>query len=593
LKKRLQRCVGPRLRRTGEPEGFRSPPSIAGAAACWLLAFCAVNGCAPQKPIARPIASAADPSVVPTLVDVTKSSGLAWRHEPCRSGRKYLPETYGGGGGFLDYDRDGDLDVLLINGAPLPGYKGPIPRHGLFRNDGGKFSAVKDLAGIRSPEYGMGAAVADFDNDGWSDVYLTSVGRNRLFRNEAGRFVDVTDRAGVGDPRWSVAAAWLDYDRDGRLDLFVANYVEWSPGGDLPCGGDGRKQYCPPYQYRGAPPTLYRNRGNGTFEDVSAAAGVRGHASKSLAATPCDVNGDGWVDLHIANDTEPSVLLVNQRNGTFSNSAISAGVSVGTDGTANGSMGVDTATPWNDGRLAFAVGNFVGQGLSLFATLGPPGPNVLFENLKQEAALRDSTLPMSTFGTVFSDMDRDGWTDLLILNGNLDESLMTGQRNEPYRQLPQLFQNRRDGKFAEVGKAAGFEEPLVGRGLAVGDYDNDGSQDFLAFENGGPVRLWRNATPTRGGWIGVELQGSAAGPRDGTGATVTVKGSGWSQSRLVSTARSYLAVNDPRVHFGLGARQVESLEVRWPGGAVDTILSPALGEYLRIVERRGAPGAGG
>jgi enediyne biosynthesis protein E4 len=552
-----------------------------------LLLAVVLCGCRPSRVPARSALDSA-PLGLPRFAEVTRAAGLSWTHNPCRTGRKYLPETMGAGGGFLDYDQDGKLDILLINGAPLPGYRGPVPRHALYRNSGsGRFTDVTHQAGLSAREYGMGAAVGDYDSDGWPDLYLTAVGRNRLYRNDRGRFVDVTESAGVGDSHWSTGAAWVDYDRDGHLDLFVGNYVEWSPSTDLPCGSERERQYCPPYQYRGAPSTLYRNRGNGTFQDVSRQAGVLGHPSKTLAVTPCDANDDGWPDLHLANDTEPDVLLVNRQDGTFVDEAVSYGVAVGADGRATGSMGVDIAAPFNDGRSCIAVGNFVGQGLSLFCALPESGPErVFYENAQHEAGVAGPTRSMSTFGLCFSDIDLDGWLDLLALNGHLDENLAAARRGEAYRQLPQLFQNQRNGRFQDTARSAGLTSPMVGRALAAGDYDDDGRQDFLAFENGGPVRLWHNQTRPAGGWVGVELAGVRS-PRDGAGAVVTLTGLRWTQRRLVSTTRSYLAVNDPRVHFGVGSATLERLTVRWPSGVVDTVEAPPLNRYLRIEEGRG------
>jgi len=564
--------------------------SMVRACRCWqvgvVVSVVASAGCRPPK--GKPAAPAS--AGVIRLVDGAQAAGIRWSMDPCRSGRKYLPETNSGGGGFIDYNQDGRLDVLLINGSPLPGYKGAAPHHALYRNNGdGTFTDVASASGlpVGSKEYLMGASAGDFDNDGWPDLYFTAVGKDRLFRNERGRFVDVTQPAGLGDPLWASSAAWLDYDHDGNLDLFVANYVEWSTETDRPCGTDKEPQYCPPYQYRGAPPTLYRNRGNGTFEDVSAKSGVRGNPSKTLSATPCDANGDGWTDLFLANDTDPDVLLINRGDGTFSDESVPMGVAVGSDGRATGSMGVDIATPFNDGRVTIAVGNFIGQGMSFFTRLpGESGGLALYENLKREAGLADPTLPMSTFGLVFSDLDLDGGLDIAALNGNLDENLAVGQRRESYRQLPLILRSRGDRTFADVAAGAGLTEPLLGRGLAVGDYDDDGRQDLLAFQNEGPPRLWHNESTGGGAWLGVRLEGTRS-PRDGTGAVVTLSGKGWEQSRVATTSRSYLATNDPRVHFGLGAVKPERLVIRWSSGTVDTIPDPPVNGYLRIVEGKG------
>lgn len=542
------------------------------------LCLLGLAGC-PARP-ARPPAPPA--ALLPAFREVARDLGVDWVHQPCRTGKKLFPESMGPGGGFLDYDRDGRLDLLLVNGAPLPGYRGSVPHHALLRNTGQGFVDVTSTAGLSSSHYGMGAAVGDFDNDGWPDVYLSGLSGGRLYRNLHGHFQDVTERSGLKQQGWSTGAAWLDYDHDGRLDLYVAHYVKWSPATDIPCGDEKHRQYCPPTQYEAEPPRLYHNAGDGRFTDVTARAGVLGHSGKSLSCTPCDVNDDGWGDLFIANDTEPDLLLLNQKNGTFAERGTSAGISVNTDGRATGSMGVDWATPYRDARQAFAVGDFVGQGLSFFAATGPPGAEPLFDNVKYEIGVGDPSAPMSTFGVVFADVNNDGWPDLLALNGHLDESLSVGERHEPYRQLPQLFLNR-GGTFEEAGGRAGLSEALVGRALAVGDYDNDGRPDFLALENGGRARLWHNETPNGGDWLGVVLTGTKS-PRDGQGALVTVRGGGWSQTRIASTTRSYLAANDPRVHFGLGALRPETLEVRWPSGRVDRIPAPPTGRYVSVRE---------
>jgi hypothetical protein len=520
---------------------------------------------------------------------VTAKAGLRWTHDPCRTGKKFLPETVGGGGGFLDYNRDGRLDILLINGAPLPSYKGPRPHCALYRNNGdGTFTDVTREAGLDVDLYGMGAAVGDYDNDGWPDILLTGVGHTRLLHNEHGRFADVSRKSAVDVAGFTTGAAWIDYDRDGKLDLFVARYVEWTPETDLPCGPANARQYCAPYQYRGAPPVLYHNRGDGTFEEVSQKAGVLGHPSKTLSVVPYDFNDDGWIDLYLANDTEPDVLLLNQKNGTFADQALESGVAVGADGSPTGSMGADVATPFDDGRAGIAVGVFAGQELSLFtAEAGhDTGELPLFDNRKQEAGVAIPTRAMTTFGLAFADVDLDGWPDILVLNGHIDDdqALTAGGQRVTYRQPPQLFQNRHDGTFRDVAPAAGIAgTPLVGRGLAVGDYDNDGRPDFLVFENGGPVRLWHNVTQPVGDWIGVELVGSKS-PRDGTGAMVTLHGAGWTQTRCATTARSYLSVCDPRLLFGVPPGGVERLVVRWPSGATSELPKPSLNRYLRIEE---------
>jgi enediyne biosynthesis protein E4 len=543
----------------------------------------------PVTPIAPAAATSTQPPLgEPRFRDITAQAGINWVHNPCRTGKKLLPETVGGGGGFLDYNHDGKLDILLINGAPLPGYQGPRPHLALYRNNGdGTFTDVTRESGLDFAGYGLGAAIGDYDNDGWPDIYITALDGNRLYHNDHGHFRDVTARAGVGVHNFSTGAAWIDYDRDGHLDLFVSDYVDWSPQTDLPCGPPDARQYCAPNQYRGARPYLFRNRGDSTFEDVSAKSGVLGHPGKTLGVTVYDFNNDGWPDLYLANDTVADVLLINNQHGGFTDQALTAGVALGDDGQATGSMGVDVATPFNDGRACIAVGTFATQELSLFvAAAGAPPGTALFENRKREAGIADPTRPMTTFGLAFADVDLDGWPDLIVLNGHIDDdpSLHVGQERVPYRQRPQLFQNQRNGTFRDVAAAAGLTTPLIGRALAVGDIDNDGRPDLLAIENGGPVHLWHNETKPVGAWLGVELVGTRS-PRDGTGAMVTLSGPGWTQTRCATTARSYLAFCDPRILFGVGHNTPDQLTVRWPSGTVTVLKHPALNRYLRVEER--------
>ena len=548
----------------------------------------ALPGCSRIKRSIQPAGNRLVQGITPPIFEeVTHKAGISWVHNPCRTGKKYLPETVGSGGGFIDYNNDGFLDILLINGAPLPGYKGPVPSLALYHNNGdGTFIEVTRDVGLNVEEYGLGLAVGDYDNDGWPDIYFTTLGGNRLFHNDKGIFHDVTSQAGVGIHSFSTGAAWIDYDRDGHLDLFVGNYVDWSPQTDLPCGSQVDPQYCPPYQYRAARPYLFRNCGEGSFEDVSERSGVLGHAGKTLGVTIYDFDGDGWPDIYLANDTEPDVLLINNQKGSFTDQALAAGVAVGLDGNPTGSMGVDVSTPFNDGRAAIAVGTFAGQELSLFVQVpGASQGQALFDNQSAASGIANATQAVTTFGVAFADFDLDGWIDLLAMNGHIDndQSLSIGGIHVPYRQKLQLFQNHGDGTFHDVAEAAGLSLPLVGRGLAIGDFNNDGLPDLLTFENGGPVRLWRNVSAPAGSWLGVILTGSRSS-RDGSGAMVTLYSPGCTQSRCATTARSYLSACDPRIHFGVGNRIVERLEIVWPSGVKTVVNTPPLNRYLSVRE---------
>ncbi len=543
---------------------------------------CAVRGIQPPQPNSEKITAI-------TFEDVTQQAGINWVHNPCLSGKKYLPETVGGGGGFIDYNNDGLLDILLVNSAPLPGYHGPVPSLALYHNNGdGTFTDVAREVGLHLSEYGFGAAVGDYNNDGWPDIYITTLNGNRLFRNDHGRFQDVTQQSGTSVARFTTSAMWLDVDGDGLLDLYVGNYVHWSPAIDLPCGPHNTRQYCPPYQFQGAPPILFRNRGDGTFEDVSAAAGVLNHASKTLGLALYDFDGDGKPDLYVANDTEPDLLLINGPNGIFKDIALPAGTALGADGSATGSMGVDVATPFNDGRPAILVGTFAGQEASLFLSqvdaVKTPGVP-LFVNMNAASGIALPTRTRTTFGAAFADFDLDGWQDILLVNGHIDNdpTLVIGGSVVPYAQEPLLFRNLHNGKFADVTAASGLDVAMIGRGLAVGDYNNDGMIDMLAFDNRGAVKLWRNTTHNRGGWIGLRLHGKRS-PADGTGAMVSVEGEVGLQRKMVASTRSYLTSTDLRVHFGTGGKRVRSVEVRWPSGRVSLLTNPPVNQYLSIVE---------
>jgi len=559
----------------------------------FLILSVFLTGCSHRNPTVQTTVPAVRSSVQslmgqPRLVDITSKAGIKWSYNPCRTGKKLLPETVGGGGGFLDYNNDGKLDILLINGAALPGYKGAPGRLALYRNNGdGTFTDVTKESGLDFHGYGFGAAVGDYDNDGWPDIFITALDGCRLYHNDHGHFRDVTAHAGVGVHNFSTAAAWIDYNRDGKLDLFVGDYVDWSVSTDLPCGPPGARQYCAPNQYKGARPYLFRNRGDGTFEDVSARSGVLGHPGKTLGVTVYDFNHDGWPDLMLTNDTVANVLLINNRDGTFSDQALTAGVALADEASPTGSMGVDVATPFNNGRACIAIGTFAAQELSLFeAVPAAAGAPLLFDNVKRESGLADPTRNRTTFGLIFADVDLDGWPDLIVLNGHIDDdpSLKVGQERVPYRQLPQLFQNQRNGTFKDVAAGAGLTTPMIGRALAVGDIDNDGRPDFLAFENEGTPHLWHNETMPMGAWLGVVLVGTRS-PRDGSGAMVTISGKGWEQTRCATTARSYLAINDPRVLFGVGKQTVDTLTVRWTSGTVTVIKNPGLNRYMRVVEQ--------
>lgn len=518
--------------------------------------------------------------------DVTAAAGLRFRHFTGTDGRFLMPESVGNGGAFLDFDRDGWLDVFLVNSSNWPG-RPPAGRYcALYRNQhNGTFHDVTREAGLQVPMYGMGCAVGDYDNDGRGDLLITCLGPNHLFRNlGGGRFREVTAGSGLERaPRWAwhTGAAWFDYNRDGLLDLFLCRYVRWSPQTDIPCrAGSGKRTYCGPGQYTGDAPLLYQNLGKGRFRDVSAEAGIARLEGKALGVVPLDENGDGWIDLFVTNDQMPNFLLRNQQGRRFTEVAQEAGVAVADSGKARAGMGVDAADIRNDGGLAFAIGNFSGEGLALFDR-----GETIYTDTGCGAGLVPASLERLTFGLVFLDADRDGWQDLVTCNGHVDPEIAEKGGAVTYREPAQLFRNVR-GSFVDVTSGAGpaLRQPIVGRGLAWGDWDNDGRPDLLIFENGGPARLLRNTSGDSHHWLGVKLRGKK-GNRDAFGAEVRLSAAGMTQRRWVRSGSSYLSQSDPRALFGLGdAAAVDRVEVRWPSGKITHLDRPRIDRYVEISE---------
>jgi hypothetical protein len=524
-----------------------------------------------------------------TFVDITASAGLRFEHATGASGRKYLPETLGSGVAIFDADGDGRQDLLLLSGTSLDP-KAPPSRATLrlFRNQGrGTFEDVTSKAGLNASMYAMGAAAADYDNDGRQDVIVTSVGQSRLFRNTGdGRFADVTDRAGLGGRHaFSTSALWVDYNRDGLVDLLICNYVRWTPDTDVFCSADGKtKSYCTPEAYQGATSWLYRNKGNGTFEDVTAAAGLFDPTSKALGVTMLDFDVDGWPDLFVANDTQPNKLYRNRRNGTFEEVAVQAGLAFSEDGRARAGMGTDAADFDNRGVPSVVVTNFSGEMLGLYT---PDGRGVYTDRAPASEVGRASRLTLG-FGCFFFDADLDGLLDLLVVNGHIDDGAARKGRVH-YAEPPHLFHNRGNGQFTDIAPNVGaeFAAPKVGRGAAFGDLDLDGDLDVLVTTNGGPARLYRNDLASSNRSVRVVLRGAKSN-RDGIGARVRARiGTTW-QSRMVRTGSSYLSQSELPLTFGLGARPaIEELVVEWPSGATDRLGRLTAGRQIVITEAQG------
>ena len=523
------------------------------------------------------------------LVDVTSSSGIQFRHNSGAYGGKLLPETLGSGCAFLDFDGDGWQDILLVNGMDWKGHTKQRSTLRLYRNNrNGTFSDVTKQAGLDVEMYGMGVAVGDWNNDGFPDLLVTCVGQNRLFRNTGkGTFVDVTKASGLaGRIGVSTSAIWFDFDRDGWLDLFVCNYVKWSIEHDVFCSLDGKqKSYCTPEAYRGDTCWLFRNRRNGTFEDVTATSGIFDTSSKSLGVALIDYDDDGWPDLFVANDTQPNKLYRNQRNGTFKDVGVAAGIAFSTEGKARAGMGTDAADYDNSGKTSLAVTNFDNEMVGLYRPLDQG----LFEDVAMAAGVGAPSRNTLGFGCVFADMNLDGMLDLVVANGHIDETVRHIRGNVGYAQPPQLFLNQGKGTFRDVAAAAGggFAQPRVGRGLAYGDFDRDGDLDLLVTTNGGPASLFRNDQVAGNRSIRFRLVGTKSN-RDAIGASVRITSDGVTQTRIVKSGSSYLSQSELPVTFGLGKRdRVDRVVVRWPSGRTDEFKGLAAGHTYECVEGKG------
>ena len=523
------------------------------------------------------------------FTDITQPSGIHFVHHNGAFGAKYLPETLGPGCAFIDYDNDGYPDILLVDGQDWPSHHQAASTLKLYHNNrNGTFTDVTVAAGLNVRMYGLGVAIGDYDNDGFDDIFVTALGQSRLFHNNGnGTFTDVTASAGLsGINEFSTGAAWVDYDRDGKLDLLVANYVQWTPETDLRCTLDGtHKSYCTPESYKGSSARLWHNLGNGKFEDVTKKAGLYDPTSKGLGVAVLDYNNDGWPDLLIANDTQPNKLYLNNRNGTFTENAVPAGIAFSEDGVARAGMGVDAADYDRSGRASIIISNFSNQMISLYHNEG----NGLFVDEAPRSSVGRASLLTLGFACFFFDYDLDGFPDIFVANGHLDSDIERIQKRIAYRQPPHLFHNLGNGKFDEATTSAGaaFSAPRVARGAAYADIDNDGDLDLLVTTNAGPALLFRNDGGNRNHALRVKLRGTSSN-RDGIGAVVRVEYAGGKQWQMLRSGSSYLSQSELVLTFGLGDKtNVASARIEWPSGKTDQLTSVAADQTITVEEGKG------
>jgi hypothetical protein len=518
-----------------------------------------------------------------------KESGISWVHNNVQSQERYLPETVGAGCVFFDYDNDGWMDIYLVNSGASDFYTPKQPlKNALYRNNrNGTFTDVTDKAGVAGGTFGMGGAAADYDNDGWQDLYVTGYGSNILYRNNGnGTFMDVTSKSGVAAPGWSTCAVWFDYDKDGKLDLFVSSFVLYNK--EMSCGNNrlGQKYYCIPRVFKPQPSRLFRNNGNSTFTDVSKESGIADSPGKSFGATATDINNDGWTDLFVANDTMPNFLFINKGTGKFEEAGLTSGVAYSEGGSPRSGMGVDATDYDNDGWQDLFVANIDQELFSLYHNQ----KDSTF--IDEPGEIASATRLMSGWGLKFFDYDNDGDPDLLLANGHPDDMVETLTTRVKYKEPLLMFENTgRTYRDVSAQSGAAFAKTYPARGLAVADYDNDGDTDVLVSNNGEAPLLLRNEGGNRNNWLGLQLVATKSNAA-AVGALITWQAGGAKFSRLKTNGGSYLASHDPREILGAGrGGKIESVEIRWPSGRVDKLSNLPVNTYIKVVEGESLKGA--
>lgn len=556
-----------------------------------FLALCAASGIATQIPFETPALALAAGDSSPAFEQISPAtSGLTWMHVNGRSPMAHLPETVGPGCAFVDYDNDGWMDIYLVNSGPCDFYQPAKPlSNALYHNNrDGTFTDVTRKAGVPGNAYGMGVAVGDYDGDGFPDLYVTQYPRSILYHNNGdGTFTDVTAKAGVEAPGWATSAVWFDYDNDGRLDLFVCRFVDYSKDKLKFCGNTvtGERHYCIPSIYDPMPCRLFHNNGDGTFTDVSKESEIARSLAKAWGVVAADINNDGWMDLYVTNDTVANFLFANRGKGRFEEIGLLAGVGVNVFGHPRSGMGVDAADYNQDGWIDLFEANVDQEMFSLYRN----DKNEVFSDIANPTGIGPATRLLSGWGLKFFDYDNDGDIDLMLCNGHPDDKVEERMANVKYREPMLLYRNTGRG-FENVSQQSGpiFSIPLAGRGMAIGDFNNDGSPDVLVAQNNDAPILLRNNIGLKNHWLGVRLVGTKSNI-DAIGAKITYRSGDFQRHQYKVGGGSYLSSHDPRMVLGIGQRtKIDWIEVQWPqpGGKTERFTDLPVDRYITITEGR-------